>query len=577
MRELQTERLLVQKRDDEIRYLLFLYFGRIQEGLSRFTMRDLGLVRANDSIDGYEPRFADRAEALENYFFATRLHAAKDSHVASMRELADEMPGWPETNFSSSASLRDRLALRLGRAAESADLPDLALAFYEQGESVQCSERLVRLLLASGLRDRARSHLERCIDDPRSDEECLFARDLYERKFKKKRTSALTDVLRQGDCIDIDESKNGSPERAVAEYFEQRGITAYRTENLLWRTLFGLLFWDELFVDDDAALHSPFEFLPAALANNTFHIENQARIGNKLELLKDPQAAKHALLKVSTRYYGTPNGIFRWRRSMNEALFALLDNAPGRSIAAVLGKMCADYGDTRYGYPDLMLIENQKIRFVEVKTEGDQLRRIQLLRLEQLRAAGFAADVVRVRWVVDPNQAYVVVDVETTGGHGENHRVTEIGAVKVRNGQLVEKFQTLLNPQRTIPADITRLTGITPAMVADAPYFSDIADRFEEFLRDSIFVAHNVEFDYGFLAREFRRIGRSFRYPRLCTCASMRRLFPGHRSYSLASLCDAFDVPLKQHHRALCDAEAAAELLILINEKRQYSAAHQGA
>jgi DNA polymerase-3 subunit epsilon len=577
MRELQTERLLVQKRDDEIRYLLFLYFGRIQEGLSRFTMRDLGLVRAHESIDGYEPRFADRAEALENYYFATRLRAAEQVDASSLQEFAAELTFWPETNFSSSAALRDRLALCLGRAAEKTKVPELALACYEKGESAQCSERLIRLLLANGRREQAKEYLERCIDEPRSDEECLFAKDLYERKFKKKRTSALTDVLRQGDFIDIDESRNGSPERAVAEYFEQRGITAYRTENLLWRTLFGLLFWDELFVDDDAALHSPFEFLPASLVNNTFYKENRAGIDNKLAILNEPESAKHALLKVSTRNYGTPNGVFRWRQTMNEALFALLDNAPACSIAAVVEKMCKDYNSARYGYPDLMLIENPKIRFIEVKTEGDQLRRNQLLRLEQLRAAGFEADVVRVRWVIDPDQTYVVVDVETTGGQGENHRVTEIGAVKVRNGIIVDRFQTLLNPQRTIPSEITRLTGITPAMVADAPYFSDIADRFEAFLKDSIFVAHNVEFDYGFLAREFRRIGRSFRYPRLCTCASMRKLFPGHRSYSLASLCDAYSLPLKQHHRALCDAEAAAELLIMINEKRQLSAARPDA
>ena len=117
-------------------------------------------------------------------------------------------------------------------------------------------------------------------------------------------------------------------------------------------------------------------------------------------------------------------------------------------------------------------------------------------------------------------------------------------------------------------AGIVRLTGITPDMVASAPYFADIADDFEAFMSDAIFVAHNVEFDYGFMAREFARLGRNFRYPKLCTCASMRKLYPGHRSYSLASLARAYDIPLKQHHRAMCDARAAAELLLLVNEKR---------
>ena len=112
------------------------------------------------------------------------------------------------------------------------------------------------------------------------------------------------------------------------------------------------------------------------------------------------------------------------------------------------------------------------------------------------------------------------------------------------------------------------MTGISADMVADAPYFGDIADRFEAFMSDAIFVAHNVEFDYGFISREFARLGRKFRHAKLCTCASMRRLYPGHRSYSLNALCSAYDIPLKSHHRAMCDAEAAAELLLLVNEKR---------
>jgi DNA polymerase-3 subunit epsilon len=176
---------------------------------------------------------------------------------------------------------------------------------------------------------------------------------------------------------------------------------------------------------------------------------------------------------------------------------------------------------------------------------------------------------LRVRWVLDPNQAYVVVDVETTGGRGENHRVTEIGAVKVRGKQIVDRFQTLLNPQRSIPPNITRLTGISPAMVEQAPCFADIADEFHAFMDGAIFVAHNVDFDYRFIAAEFGRIGKPFRMPKLCTCSSMRRLYPGQRSYSLDSLCRAYGIPLQQHHRAMCDAEAATELLFMINDKRR--------
>ena len=146
--------------------------------------------------------------------------------------------------------------------------------------------------------------------------------------------------------------------------------------------------------------------------------------------------------------------------------------------------------------------------------------------------------------------------------------MTEIGAVKVRNGEIIGKWQSLINPQQAIPANITRLTGITNAMVAGAPVFAEIADDFQDFMGDAIFVAHNVRFDYGFISEEFRRLDRRFRHAQLCTCASMRALYKGHRSYSLGNLCETFGIDLKSHHRALCDAEAAAELLLLVNEKR---------
>ena len=565
---LESDRVLVQRRFDEVRYLLFLYFGRIRNSLSQFTMRDLGFVKTQSFNETYEPRFNDREEALEHYDYATRLRAAKRLEVRNLAAMVEGIADWPEPNFPGSTTLRDELAYKLGRTAERSGDRDAALAFYQAGESAECSERLVRMLLATGEREAARAHLERCLDAPRSDEEWLIARDLYEQKFNKKRTTSLTDMLRAGETIDVDESKSGAPERAVAEHFEAQGLLAFRTENLLWRTLFGLLFWDELFAVDEAKMHSPFEFLPAPLTNGSFYDDNRERVESRLALLQNPAAAKLELLRASTEHYGTPNGVFRWRQSGNDAIFALLDNAHPDALVATLRRMCRDYANSRYGYPDLMVVDDEGVRFVEVKAEGDQLRRNQLLRLQQLRDAGFRADVTRERWVLDPEQAYVVVDVETTGGRGENHRVTEIGAVKVRGGKIVDRFQTLLNPQRSIPPNIIRLTGISPAMVETAPFFADIADGFEAFMQDAIFVAHNVEFDYGFIAAEFRRIGRTFRYPKLCTCASMRRLYPGHRSYSLASLCRAYDIPLRQHHRALCDAEAAAELLLLVNEKR---------
>ena len=565
---LPTEGLFIQGRESAVRFLLFLFFGRVGEGLSRFTMRDLGLVRSNGLSKSYEPRFQDRAEAMETFFYA-RLLDEFERHPERLEGLANATDEWPEPQQGVAAGLRDKLVHRLGQALERKDDTYAALRVYQKGESSRCTERVVRLLLASGQRSEAEEFLERCIASPASDSEALFASDLYARKFGRKRTSSLTDLLRAADTIDIDEAHKGSPENAAVAYYEERGIAAYRVENTLWRTFFGLLFWDLLFEKASASVHSPFDSLPASLLQGRFLDEHQAAIEARLQLLAEPAALKRALLKTSVSRFGAINGVFRWRQRTLDALYALVDAASSDAMRPMLMRFCEDYGDARSGYPDLMLIEDGRARFVEIKTDGDSVRRNQLLRIEQLRAAGFQANVVQIRWILDPEQIYVVVDVETTGGRGEQHRVTELGAVRVRDGEVLDRYQTLLNPQRSIPPGITRLTGITAEMVAGAPSFSDVADEFAEFLDGGIFVAHNVDFDYRFIAQEFNRLGRPFRMPKLCTCASMRKLYPGRRSYSLAALTDDFDIRLDSHHRALCDAEAAAELLVLINEKRQ--------
>ncbi|WGR90960.1 3'-5' exonuclease [Bradyrhizobium sp. ISRA435] len=95
------------------------------------------------------------------------------------------------------------------------------------------------------------------------------------------------------------------------------------------------------------------------------------------------------------------------------------------------------------------------------------------------------------------------------------------------------------------PAKIVELTGITNQMVRDAPVFYEIADSFMAFMGDGIFVAHNVNFDDGFLSYEYERVERRFRFPKLCTCVGMRRRYPGHKSYGLGKLCAIYDIELQ--------------------------------
>ena len=148
------------------------------------------------------------------------------------------------------------------------------------------------------------------------------------------------------------------------------------------------------------------------------------------------------------------------------------------------------------------------------------------------------------------------IDVETTGANPVVDRVTEIAILRVEDGGLVERWSSLVNPGMAIPPSIQGFTGITDAMVAEAPPFADLADGVRALLSDCVFVAHNARFDYGFIKNEFRRIGQDFDAPVLCTVKLSRALFPQFHRHGLDALIERHGLTCTARHRAMGDTEA---------------------
>ncbi len=155
---------------------------------------------------------------------------------------------------------------------------------------------------------------------------------------------------------------------------------------------------------------------------------------------------------------------------------------------------------------------------------------------------------------------YAIVDIETTGGLFKRDRITEIAIVLHDGKSNIEQFSSLVNPERSIPPEISRITGITNEMVQDAPKFYEIAKQVVELLEGAIFVAHNVRFDYTFIKNEFKALGYTFTKRQLCTVKLARKAFPGLTSYSLGNLIRHFDIQVEARHRALDDTLATTEL-----------------
>ncbi len=169
------------------------------------------------------------------------------------------------------------------------------------------------------------------------------------------------------------------------------------------------------------------------------------------------------------------------------------------------------------------------------------------------------------------DESYAVVDVETTGGsYRRGHRITEIAVVQVREGIVGDAWSTLINPGRRIPPRIQSLTGITDRMVRDAPFFEDVADRVLERLADRVFVAHNVRFDWGFVAPQLGdAVGEVPEGPRLCTVKLARKLLPDLGRRNLDAVTDYYGVRVDARHRARGDAVATARILLRLLDEAE--------
>ena len=158
---------------------------------------------------------------------------------------------------------------------------------------------------------------------------------------------------------------------------------------------------------------------------------------------------------------------------------------------------------------------------------------------------------------------FAVLDFETTGVSGKKNRVIEIGILHVKNLEIINSYQTFINPGLLVPYYITRITGITDADLYDAPYFEDVTSEVVDFIGDSVLVAHNLLFDFSFLKHEFIRADTFLpQMNSLCTLKLARKMYPELKSKSLGNLVKHFGIRHKDVHRALGDAMVTAKLLI---------------
>lgn len=158
-----------------------------------------------------------------------------------------------------------------------------------------------------------------------------------------------------------------------------------------------------------------------------------------------------------------------------------------------------------------------------------------------------------------------ILDCETTGGKATRDRMTELAIILVDDGIITERWQSLINPETSVPPWITKITGINTAMVRNQPTFRELWPEIQQKLKDRVIVAHNARFDYGFIKNEVKRCGDSFSAKTLCSVKLSRQLYPMHKRHSLDAIIKRLGVSVEHRHRAMDDTQVIVQLFTMMS------------
>ena len=380
-------------------FLRFLFFGELRDNLSDFVIRELGFI-VTETVQPEKlcARFMTRQAALDAYRMACL--------YAEFRVLRDAQPAldtwrwWltqavDRTVLAAGLPTFDRLVDRLGRRLERAGAVEEATLLYATSPAAPARERRARLLLKHGRGPEAIALLQAMAAESGDGEESYVARQLLARHAKTARRSEARQYQQSSPHIILEQSGQ-SVETATLGHYRRAGWEGVHSENWLWNAIFGLLLWDIIYDPTVGEFHSPLQFAPADLHDPGFYGRRQTQIESRLALLVDPAESFAIMARHHDEKAGIANPFVSWHADLLAMVRIAIDRLPGTGLGAVLRRFAQDIKRRSRGFPDLFLWTATEYRFVEVKSENDQLSAAQFQWLRFLDEAGIAVSLDRV-------------------------------------------------------------------------------------------------------------------------------------------------------------------------------------
>lgn len=390
--------------EQELELLKFLFFGHLGGDMSQFVIRDLGKVRYEVPEEAQlVARFQNRKEVDDKFAVSIAYQYFREVREGgSAEELYSWYMQWSAGQINLSEPARPlfcRLTLKLARLLERMQHPHWALEVYEHTQLAPSRERRVRLLQKTGAGQEA---LELCHEiqaAPQNADELFFARDFEDRLLRKKETKSTTRHLKEADTIEVSNEYRYQVEKGVIHYLQEKGGEAMYAENYLWRSLFGLVFWDIVFDLEAPVYHSPLQRAPSDLYLPHYLEGRRERM---LERMKALGSRKKLLTHIEETYdtkWGLGNPLVGWHENTLPLARAACRKISPACLEAVFMEMARNLKENSRGFPDLFSWTGKDYLFIEVKSPNDTLSAQQLFWLHFFKECGISAKVLKVEWV----------------------------------------------------------------------------------------------------------------------------------------------------------------------------------
>ena len=313
---------------------------------------------------------------------------------------------WTETHRKELTEIAiptfERFTLKVGAYLEKLKALDEALIVFRLTEQSPSRERQVRILDKLKNKEEAKALCELILAEPQNADEHFFAEDYLNRLEaalqKKKSKKAITQHLHGSESITIDLIWKRQVEMGVIDYYERHGKKATFTENHLWRSLFGLLFWDIIFDTDTLAIHHPLQRSPSDLFKPTFFEKRKERMEERLLMLEDIDATTIYIHNIFFEKYGITNPLVDWYGGLFPLILTLLEKLSPEQISLIMLEMARNLRENVRGFPDLMMWSDGEYCFVEVKSPTDSLSNQQLYWQRFFEKINVQSKVLRVEW-----------------------------------------------------------------------------------------------------------------------------------------------------------------------------------